>query len=187
MGRHLVGKGMPTISLSAAQLVAAAGLTAVALPVGGLERVHIDTTPLIAVVVLGVLCTGITFHLTYRVIADEGATNAAVVGYLLPVVSVLLGAIVLAEEVSPRVALGMVVVLAGVGDGRGRSRASRRLRPLRTPLSARPLRSRGCAPPRSATHCSTCRKKRPSPWPAPAPRSTTPPPPPPSAPAAQAP
>ncbi|GAA2285082.1 hypothetical protein GCM10010145_55680 [Streptomyces ruber] len=68
-----------------------------------------------AAVVLGVFCTAITFHLTYRIINDEGATNAAVVGYLLPVVSVLLGAVVLGEELSVRVVLGMAVVVAGVG------------------------------------------------------------------------
>jgi drug/metabolite transporter (DMT)-like permease len=54
--------------------------------------------------------TGLAFALNYRLIADEGAT----VGYLLPVVSVLLGAVVLDEDLSARVIAGMVVVLAGV-------------------------------------------------------------------------
>ncbi|WP_313878560.1 EamA family transporter [Streptomyces sp. FIT100] len=115
MGRNLVGRGIPTLSLSAAQLVAATGWTALALPVGGGPE-SIEPTPsvVIAVVVLGVLCTGITFHLTYRIIADEGATNAATVGYLLPVVSVALGAIVLDEELGPRIITGMAIVLVGV-------------------------------------------------------------------------
>ncbi|MFE5190899.1 DMT family transporter [Streptomyces sp. NPDC056628] len=115
MGRTLVGKGTPTLSLSAGQLVAASGLTALAMPFGGLEPVDAGPVVVIAAVALGVLCTAITFHLTYRIINDEGATNAAVVGYLLPVVSVLLGAIVLGEDLSVRVVLGMAVVLAGVG------------------------------------------------------------------------
>ncbi|GGV42448.1 multidrug transporter [Streptomyces longisporoflavus] len=115
MGRHLVGKGMPTLSLSAAQLVAATGLTALALPVGGTATVHVAPATVLAVVILGVFATGVTFHLTYRIIADEGATNAATVGYLLPVVSVALGAVVLGEDFSLRVAAGMVVVLLGVG------------------------------------------------------------------------
>jgi len=115
MGRHLVGKGIPTVSLSAAQLVAATGLTALTLPAGGLTPIEIDPKTLIVVVILGVVATGITFHLTYRIIAAEGATNAATVGYLLPVVSVALGAVVLDEVLSLRVIAGMVVVLAGVG------------------------------------------------------------------------
>jgi drug/metabolite transporter (DMT)-like permease len=122
MGRHLVGKGIPTISLSAAQLVAATGLTALTLPAGGLTSIEIDPKTLIVVLVLGVVATGATFHLTYRIIAAEGATNAATVGYLLPVVSVALGAIVLDEPLSLRIAAGMVVVLVGVGLTRRQQR-----------------------------------------------------------------
>ncbi|MDJ0345048.1 DMT family transporter [Streptomyces sp. H10-C2] len=62
-----------------------------------------------------IFATGITFNLTYRLIADEGATNAATVGYLLPVVSVALGAIVLDEALNVRTIAGMAVVLVGVG------------------------------------------------------------------------
>ncbi|MGW3807782.1 DMT family transporter [Micromonospora sp. NPDC005113] len=115
MGRNLVGRGIPTISLSAAQLVAATGLTALTLPAGGLTLIEIDPKTLVAAVILGVVATGITFHLTYRIISAEGATNAATVGYLLPVVSVALGAIVLDEGLSLRIVIGMVVVLVGVG------------------------------------------------------------------------
>ncbi|MFF4893605.1 DMT family transporter [Micromonospora chersina] len=114
MGRNLVGTGIPTISLSAAQLVAATGLTSLTLPAGGLTPIEIDPKTAIAVLVLGVVATGITFYLTYRVIAAEGATNAATVGYLLPVVSVALGAIVLDEVLSLRMVAGMVIVLVGV-------------------------------------------------------------------------
>ncbi|WP_406151988.1 DMT family transporter [Streptomyces sp. NBC_01012] len=115
MGRTLVRKGNPTISLSAAQLVAAGGLTAVAVPIGGLQSIDPSPTVVVAAIVLSVFCTAITFHLTYRIINDEGATSAAVVGYLLPVVSVLLGAVFLSEDIGVRVVLGMVVVLLGVG------------------------------------------------------------------------
>ncbi|MFD6884873.1 DMT family transporter [Streptomyces sp. NPDC059957] len=123
MGRHLVGKGVPTLSLATAQLLAATGLTTLALPVGGpgLTAVRLEAVPLLAVVVLGVFATGVTFYLTYRIIADEGATNAATVGYLLPVVSVVLGALVLGEEIGPRVIVGMAVVLLGVALTRRRA------------------------------------------------------------------
>ncbi|MFF1899017.1 DMT family transporter [Streptomyces sp. NPDC058206] len=123
MGRTLVGKGIPTVSLSSAQILAATALTILTLPAGGLSPVHAQVTTVIAVVVLGIFATGITFHLTYRIIADEGATNAATVGYLLPVVSVLLGAVVLSEDFSLRVAAGMMVVLVGVAMTRRQKRA----------------------------------------------------------------
>lgn len=123
MGRNLVGKGIPTTSLAAAQLVAATGLTVLTLPAGGLTQIKVDPAALVAVVMLGVFTTGITFYLTYRIIADEGATNAATVGYLLPVVSVALGAAVLHEGFGLRVAAGMLVVLAGVAMTRHRKPA----------------------------------------------------------------
>ncbi|WP_413752140.1 DMT family transporter [Streptomyces sp. R-74717] len=122
MQRNLVGKGASTLSLSAAQLIAATGLTALSLPVGGPASLHIGPTALTAVAVLGIFATGITFHLTYRIIADEGATDAATVGYLLPVVSLVLGAIVLNEEIGLRAVTGMIVVLAGVAMTRRRRR-----------------------------------------------------------------
>lgn len=116
MGRTLVGRGTPTVALSAAQLVAASGLTAAAvLPFGGaVVPVAPGAAVVAAAVVLGVCCTAATFHLTYRIINDEGATNAAVVGYLLPVVSVVLGVVVLGEQLNARVLVGMAVILLGV-------------------------------------------------------------------------
>ncbi|MEU7456000.1 DMT family transporter [Streptosporangium roseum] len=121
MDRRLTGKGTAPLALSAAQLVAATGLSSLALPAGGAVA---EPTPLgvLALAVLGVFSTGFTFYLSYRLIADEGATSAATVGYLLPVVSVALGAIVLDEALSPRVLTGMVVVLAGVGMTRHATR-----------------------------------------------------------------
>ncbi|WP_446218130.1 DMT family transporter [Micromonospora sp. IBHARD004] len=114
MGRALAGQGTAPIALSAAQLVAATGLSALALPAGGTASVDLRLTAVFAVVVLGVFSTGFTFYLSYRLIAEEGATSAATVGYLLPIVSVALGALVLHEEIGPRVIAGMIIVLAGV-------------------------------------------------------------------------
>ncbi|HEX7744358.1 MAG TPA: DMT family transporter [Micromonosporaceae bacterium] len=123
MGRKLVGQGAAPVALSAAQLITATGLSALALPAGGPTPTAVTPTAVLAVVVLGVFCTGVTFYLNYRLIADEGATSAATVGYLLPVVSVLLGAIVLSEPLHLRTVGGMLVVLVGVGMARWRKAA----------------------------------------------------------------
>jgi drug/metabolite transporter (DMT)-like permease len=123
IGRFLSGRGGTPMALSAAQLLAASGMLVALVPAGGLQPVHLDPVPLIAVTILGVFGTGLAYVLNYRLIADEGATNASTVGYLLPVVSVLLGAIVLGEELSLRVIAGMLVVLLGVA-------MTRRRRPL---------------------------------------------------------
>ncbi|MEU4803888.1 DMT family transporter [Actinosynnema sp. NPDC023587] len=111
MGRTLVGRAGP-MAISASQLAAATGLSALGLPLSG--PAHPNPTALIAVVVLGIFGTGFTFVLNYRIIEEEGATSAATVGYLLPVVSVGLGALVLGEPLTPRVVAGMAVVLVGV-------------------------------------------------------------------------
>nr|BFE52027.1 DMT family transporter [Saccharothrix mutabilis subsp. capreolus] len=111
MGRHLVGKGGP-MAISAAQLTTATAWSALALPTSG--PAHPNATAVVAVVVLGIFGTGATFVLNYRIIEDEGPTAAATVGYLLPVVSVALGAIVLGEPLTVRIVVGMAVVLAGV-------------------------------------------------------------------------
>ncbi|MFD1151743.1 DMT family transporter [Saccharothrix hoggarensis] len=128
MGRKLVGKGGP-IAVSAAQLTAATGLSAALVPFDRTSTT-LNVTAIVAVVVLGVFGTGVTFILNYRIIEDEGPTSAATVGYLLPVVSVALGAIVLDEPLTPRVVAGMAVVLAGV--------ALTRLGATRSALAKRP-------------------------------------------------
>ncbi|MGW5721493.1 DMT family transporter [Amycolatopsis sp. NPDC003865] len=125
MARKLPPGGAP-LAVSAAQLTTATALTALALPVSTTAP-HLNVTALVAVTVLGVFGTGITFYLNYRVLTDEGPTAAATVGYLLPVVSVALGALFLGEPLSPRVLGGMVVVLIAVGLTRTRRPAQAKL------------------------------------------------------------
>lgn len=137
IGRHLAGRGAAPIALSAAQILTAGGITTLALPLGGLQPVDLRVDAVLAVVVLGVFGTGFAFVLNYRLITDEGPTQAATVGYLLPVVSVLLGALVLDEALNPRVIAGMVVVLAGVALTRVRRRSPV---PLPEPVATVPAR-----------------------------------------------
>lgn len=113
MARKLPPDGAP-LALSAAQLMTATALTALALPVADTAP-HLTLTAVVAVTILGVFGTGITFYLNYRILSDEGPTAAATVGYLLPVVSVALGALFLGEPLSLRVVGGMAVVLVAVG------------------------------------------------------------------------
>ena len=113
-GRFLSGAGMSPYALSAGQMLLASGMLVLAVPVGGLTPVHFSTGALVAVLVLGIGSTGIAFALNYQLLASEGAVAASVVGYLLPVVSVLLGAAFLHEQLNLRVIAGMLVVLAGV-------------------------------------------------------------------------
>jgi drug/metabolite transporter (DMT)-like permease len=122
VARTLSGRGVSPIALSAAQLVTATGMSVFVLPIDGFTPITLNTWSVVAVAVLGVVGTGAAFALNYRLIADEGALTATSVGYLLPVVSVLLGAAVLDEQITVRVVIGMVVVLLGVGMTRWQPR-----------------------------------------------------------------
>jgi drug/metabolite transporter (DMT)-like permease len=137
IGRFLSGRGVAPIALSASQIIAATGLTALALPMYGLETMHLRWDAVAAVAVLGIFGTGFAFALNYRILTDEGPTTAATVGYLLPVVSVLLGALFLSEKLTPHVIAGMLVVLAGVALTRVRRRPVEA--PAPAPVVSRPL------------------------------------------------
>lgn len=113
-GRFLTGIGASPVAVAAAQMITASGFLLLAMPIGGMQPVSLTPLGVTAVVVLGVFSTGFAFALNYRLIADEGAVATAAVGYLLPVVSVLLGTLLLGEQLTARVLAGMAVVLLGV-------------------------------------------------------------------------
>jgi drug/metabolite transporter (DMT)-like permease len=114
MDKFLARRGMSPITLSACQLVLAAALLAVALPLSGAGAPHISAASLASLVILGVLGTGVAYVLNYQIITSEGATVAATVTYLLPVVAIVLGVVVLGESVTITVLAGIALVLAGV-------------------------------------------------------------------------
>lgn len=67
--------------------------------------------PLLCVVVLGVVGTGLAYMLQFDVVRGAGATVSTTVTYLIPVVSVLLGVAVLHERLAWPQLLGAAVVL----------------------------------------------------------------------------
>ena len=114
MGRYLTNRGLPPLVLSAGQLIAASGLLVLATPFGGLAAPTWRPDAIAALVLLGVIGTGIAYVINYRIITDDGPVLASTVTYLLPVVAVILGALVLAEPITLQLAAGVAVVLAGV-------------------------------------------------------------------------
>jgi drug/metabolite transporter (DMT)-like permease len=72
-----------------------------------------------AVILLGVLCTGIAYLLYFRLVADLGPTRALTVTFLIPVFGVLWGHLVLGEEVGLRTFVGAAIVLAGTALATG--------------------------------------------------------------------
>jgi drug/metabolite transporter (DMT)-like permease len=113
--RFVVGRGVRPQAIAAMQITSGAGILALATPVFGRQPVDLDPTVLASVAVLGLAGTGYAFILVNRLVEDLGPTSASTVTYLMPVIAVLLGVLVLDEELSLRVIAGMLVVLVGVG------------------------------------------------------------------------
>ncbi|HEX6075471.1 MAG TPA: DMT family transporter [Micromonosporaceae bacterium] len=121
MARFLAPRGMSALELSAAQLVAATLIGALATPfLGGWQAPVWRLDALASLTVLGI-STGLAYVINYRLIQEDGATTASVVIYLLPVVAILLGAVVLGEIPALNSVVGVAVVLTGVALTRRRT------------------------------------------------------------------
>lgn len=92
---------------------------AITIPVGlsGLAESRFELLPVLAILALGVLGTGVAYILMGGLAGRVGATRASISLYLIPAVSILLGVIVLAEKVHPVSLLGSVLVLLGAWLG----------------------------------------------------------------------
>jgi drug/metabolite transporter (DMT)-like permease len=69
---------------------------------------------------LAFLSTVVAYILYFRLIASAGATNAALVTFIIPISAILLGVIILGETFTPVQAIGMALIGVGliVMDGR---------------------------------------------------------------------
>ena len=69
--------------------------------------------PVLAVVVLGVVGTGIAFAFMGSLVGRVGSTRASFITYLIPVVALALGVTFRGDEVAPIELVGIVFVIAG--------------------------------------------------------------------------
>jgi drug/metabolite transporter (DMT)-like permease len=72
-------------------------------------------TPMVAanLAALGVLASGVAFILYFRLMADVGATRALTVTFLVPLFAFVWAALFLGEALTPAIAAGGVLILAG--------------------------------------------------------------------------
>lgn len=113
MQYRLADSRVAGMTLSLWQLVIATVILLPLAPVGGV-RTESVALPLVALFLLGSLGSGLAYVFFWRVVRGAGATVAASVTYLIPVVSTTLGALVLSEHVTWNQVAGGAVVLAGV-------------------------------------------------------------------------
>jgi drug/metabolite transporter (DMT)-like permease len=104
--------GVPSIGVIAASL----GLTALVYVPLGLS--HLPATlpslrVMVAVTILGVVCTALAFLLFFRLIAEVGPVRATVITYVNPAVALVLGITILSEPFTIGAGVGFVLILVG--------------------------------------------------------------------------
>jgi len=116
---RFIGPGVPPLVMSFFACAAAAVLT---LPpaIVTLPGTSPDLGEIAAVVSLGVVGTALAFYLYYSLIAETGASQALLVGYMIPPTALFYGAWLLDEKVTAAAIIGLALILAGVALASGR-------------------------------------------------------------------
>jgi drug/metabolite transporter (DMT)-like permease len=79
----------------------------------GLPDAELDWVAIVSVVVLGFFGTGLAFVAMGTLAGRVGATRSSITTYLMPIVSIALGALVLDERIPPPARVGIFAVLGG--------------------------------------------------------------------------
>ncbi|NEB81710.1 DMT family transporter [Streptomyces sp. SID14478] len=122
--RTLAHTGNSHLAMTGAQLLLATAQLAVVTPLFTSLPGHFALVPLLAIIALGALGTGLAVLLQYGLVAEVGPTTAQMVTYFIPVIATAAGVAVLGESLSWSTPVGAVIVLAGAAltqaKGRGR-------------------------------------------------------------------
>ncbi|MEU9961188.1 DMT family transporter [Streptomyces sp. NPDC050982] len=128
--RTLAGSSNSNLSLTGAQLLLATVQLAVVTPLFTTLPTHFPLIPLLAVVALGTLGTGLALLIQYGLVAEVGPTTAQMVTYFIPVIATAAGVAILGESLDWSTPVGAVIVLAGAALTQSR------------PTKARPTRTK---------------------------------------------
>jgi drug/metabolite transporter (DMT)-like permease len=115
--------GVPSIGVMALSLALCAVVYA---PIAALQwpSAPPSSDALVAVVILGVVCTALAFILFGELIAEVGPVRATVITYVNPAVAAVLGVLVLRETFTLAMAIGFALVILGSGLATRRSRSA---------------------------------------------------------------
>ncbi|MFI2435144.1 DMT family transporter [Streptomyces sp. NPDC018693] len=121
--RTLAGTGYSHLSMTGAQLMLATVQLAVVTPLFTSMPTRFPVLPLLAVLALGALGTGLAVLVQYGLVAEVGPTTAQTVTYVIPVVAAGAGVLILGESLRWSTPVGAVIVLAGAALTQVRPRA----------------------------------------------------------------
>ena len=121
-GRRFARFGCPPMIVATGQLTASTVIVApIVLLVDRPWSIPLPGTEVIAAVVaLAVVSTALAYVIFFRLLADAGAVNAALVTLLIPASAILLGSVVLSEHLEVHHFVGMALIALGLVaiDGR---------------------------------------------------------------------
>lgn len=112
--------GLPAVTAATVQVGVSALIMLALTPAIALDNVHLTARIGIGVLALGIFGTGLAYVWNTNIVAAWGATNASTVTYVIPVVSVALGVLVLAEHLRWNEPIGAVLIAAGFLISRNR-------------------------------------------------------------------
>ena len=114
-------------TVAASQIGAGALVIAVLTPVIGRDPVELSPAIVLSVILLGAVGTGVAYVWYTNVINAWGATLASTVTYLTPIAGVILGMLVLQEQIRWNEIVGGIIVILAllVSQGRLRVRPSK--------------------------------------------------------------
>jgi len=107
-------QGVPPLLIASGTMFTSAILMAPLLTLSKVDLMSVSQNSWIAVVVLGVFCTGVAYILFYRLIENVGPVKAMTVTYLIPIFGVLFGSVFLSEQFYVNMLFGGVLILFGV-------------------------------------------------------------------------
>ncbi len=131
-------RGLPPLVAPAGQMILATlFLLPAALIVERPFQLPMPSIPaLLSVLELGVLGTAVAFIVYYRLIAEVSASHVSMVTYIIPIIGVILGVVILKEQLSWHSYVGCGLILFGVAIVNGVFKKQR----LRWPLTTHRLK-----------------------------------------------
>ncbi|MDX3695883.1 DMT family transporter [Streptomyces europaeiscabiei] len=120
--RTLAGTTVSHLSLTGAQLLLATAQLAFVTPLFTTLPSSFPVLPLLAVVALGALGTGVAMLVQYGLVSAVGPTTAQMVTYFIPVIATAAGVTLLGESLTWSTPVGAAIVLAGAALTQARPR-----------------------------------------------------------------
>lgn len=126
MRRFVSNSGMSAVMFSFLNIGIAAAIMVLLTPVLVISPVTLDPWIVVSILLLGCLGTGIAYIWNQNTVRAWGPTRASTVTYITPLVGVLLGVVVLGEQLSWNEPVGALIVFFGILLAQDRRRRGER-------------------------------------------------------------